>query len=98
MWYVSVQDAGRTALVLGPFIEEAACRRWAYSEREEGGDAACHYELSNKLGRLYPWSHFYAMGMVRMRDTYSKEAKMNKYVSVREMNVRNGKGEWWVLL
>ena len=46
-WYVSVQDAGRTALVLGPFCNEAECRQYAYSggSSELGGDTPKHYAL-----------------------------------------------------
>jgi hypothetical protein len=67
MFYVSVIDAGRTGLVLGPFDTEAECRAWAYRDSESGGDARLHDRLVKAAcdctgGRAW----FYAWGMVRV--------------------------------
>ena len=71
-WYVSVRDAGRTGLVLGPFLTEAECRQYAYSEgngepdTEPGGDTAKHYALVKLAESKDCKAWFYAWGMVKM--------------------------------
>ncbi len=75
-WYASVQDGGRTALVLGPFPTEASCRQWAYREPEDGGDYAKHYALT-KAAECDPKSWFYAWGMVKAANGY-KDGCLNK--------------------
>lgn len=69
-WYVSVQDAGKTGLVLGPFQTEQACREYAYCEKD-GGNHAKHYWLVEQAdsftgGRAW----FYSWGMVKMVNGY----------------------------
>ncbi len=71
-WYCSVQDAGRTALVLGPFRTEAACREWAYypdtpAENVSGGSYK-HSKLVNAACDRDAKSWFYSWGMVKMPD------------------------------
>lgn len=75
--YVSAQDAGRTALVLGPFRDEATCRKWAYRTDEDGGDRHKRHLLDKALEKLDPWSHFYAIGMVKMVNGL-REGKLNR--------------------
>lgn len=66
-WYASVQDAGRRALVLGPFATEAGCRKWAYRDQADGGDRAKHAALL-RAAEVDPRAWFYSWGMVKMRD------------------------------
>ena len=66
-WYVSVQDAGRTALVLGPFRAESECRQYAYREMEEGGNSAKRHQV-DKAAECDPRSWFYSWGMVKMQN------------------------------
>lgn len=71
-WYCSVRDAGRTALVLGPFATEAACRRWAYYDEssEYGGAPGLHKRLLDAADARDPRSWFYSWGMVKMPNGY----------------------------
>jgi hypothetical protein len=83
-WYVSVRDAGRTALVLGPFRSAAACREYAYNDSqgaadsEPGGNTAKHYALVLEAEKHDPRSWFYSWGMVKMDNGY-KTGVLNKY-------------------
>lgn len=77
-WYASVQDAGRTALVLGPFQEEATCREWAYRSPEDGGSHK-HSQLVEIANRLDPRSWFYAWGMVKMENGH-RDGILNSHV------------------
>ncbi len=70
-WYVSVQDAGRTSLVLGPFRTEAACREWAYyTESTEPGGSPKHSKLIQLAEGRDCRSWFYAWGMTKMANGY----------------------------
>ncbi len=69
-WYVSVQDAGRTQIVLGPFPTEASCREWAYRDAEDGGTAKAS-RLREIASKRDPKSWFYAWGMVKTEHGYS---------------------------
>lgn len=69
-WYASVVDAGKTALVLGPFATEAECRLWAYRDQADGGDATKHAKLRAAGESKDPWSAFYSWGMVKMPNGY----------------------------
>lgn len=75
-FYVSVQDAGRTALVLGPFRNEADCRHWAYRATEDVGDRLKRNALCKALDKVDSRSHFYAIGMVKMANG-NREGKLN---------------------
>ena len=83
-WYVSVQDAGRTALVFGPFRSAKACREYAYSDSngapdsEPGGSTAKHYALLLEAKKHDPRAWFYAWGMVKMDNGY-RTGVLNKY-------------------
>jgi len=66
-WYVSVQDAGRTALVMGPFDTEAGCRLWAYRDPADGG-SHLHSVLVDAVCKVEPKAWFYAWGMVKITD------------------------------
>ena len=58
-WYVSVQDAGRTALVPGPFRAESECRQYAYQKSEEGGNPAKRTSPPGQRGcrHVHPSEH-----------------------------------------
>lgn len=74
-WYASAQDAGRTALVLGPFRTEADCRKWAYGALPDGG-SHLHAQLLNIACKLDPRSWFYAWGMVKLQNGH-KDGSLN---------------------
>ena len=76
-FYASVQDAGRTALVLGPFEHEAECREWAYREAEDGGNSAKCSRLRDVADKRDPRSWFYAWGMVKMANGH-RDGVLNK--------------------
>lgn len=78
-FYVSVVDAGRVALVLGPFQHEADCRAWAYRDPAEGGDPSKCNRLRHEADRLDPRSCFYAWGMVKYANG-QREGVMNTHV------------------
>lgn len=78
-FYVSVQDAGRTALVLGPFQQEADCRAWAYRDPADGGDPDKCDRLRKEADKRDPRSWFYAWGMVKMANGH-REGVLNNYV------------------
>jgi hypothetical protein len=84
-WYVSVRDAGRMALVLGPFTSEAECRQYAYSDSkgapdtEPGGNTALHYRLVKIAEEHDSRSWFYSWGMVKMENGH-RDGVLNKYV------------------
>lgn len=76
-WYVSVQDAGRTALVLGPFTTEAECREYAYNDAESGGTHK-HNAVLKAAEEMDPKSWFYAWGMVKVANGYYEPRLMNE--------------------
>lgn len=77
-WYASIQDAGRTALLLGPFQTEAACRAWSYWDEAQGGDRAKHKQLVDRAEALDPKAWFYAWGMVKMPNGH-RDGALAKY-------------------
>jgi len=64
-FYVSMQDADRYALLLGPFADEHVCRQYAYSEPEDGGNPALSRAVRQLAYEIDPKSHFYGFGMAR---------------------------------
>lgn len=74
-WYASVQDAGKTALVLGPFATEHACRRWAYRDPTDGG-SSFHNRLLEVACQRDVKAWFYSWGMVKMANGY-REGVLN---------------------
>lgn len=78
-WYVSVKDAERTALLLGPFSNEPACRKWAYRSADDGGDFSCFVKISRLCNKIDPKSHFYSYGMVKMENGY-REGMLNSKI------------------
>jgi hypothetical protein len=79
-WYCSVRDAGRTAFVLGPFNNEAACRQWAYYHAEDGGDPQKLGKLVRIISDKYgAFTHFYSWGMVKI-ETGHREGIMNSTI------------------
>lgn len=75
-FYVSCQDAGRAALLAGPFRTEEECRQYAYTS-EDGGLPEKHKALLDAACRRDPKAWFYAYGMVLMKDGY-REGVLNK--------------------
>ncbi len=77
-WYCSVQDAGRTALILGPFRTEAACRQWAYRDATDGGSDKHNLLVKLACDRdAKAW--FYSWGMVKYANGY-RDGVMNNEV------------------
>ena len=70
-FYCSVQDAGRTGLILGPFRTEKECREYAYRESEDGGNIHKNYLLHQAAEKADSKSVFYAFGMVKMKNGYT---------------------------
>ena len=65
-FYMSIRDGPKTVFLLGPFKNEADCRRYAYSEPEEGGDAYLHNAVQQICHEIDPKTHFAEWGMARM--------------------------------
>ena len=84
-WYASVQDAGRTALVLGPFATEMRCREWAYRDGADGGDTRKHARLL-KAAECDPKSWFYAWGMTLMANGH-RDGVLNRKLAEAETDM-----------
>lgn len=69
-FYASATDAGKLALILGPFQTEEECREWAYTGEEDGGNFAKAVSLRNACHEMDPKSVFYAYGMVKTENGY----------------------------
>lgn len=65
-FYVSAQDAGKTAILLGPFTDENLCREYAYVDPLSGGNTQKHIDLLNSIHTIDPKSVFYAIGMFKV--------------------------------
>jgi len=68
-YFVTCQDAGKTALLLGPFADEDICKKYAYGDESQMVRDACI-----KIGRK---AHFYAFGMIKI-----KNAEEGKYTGI----------------
>jgi hypothetical protein len=86
-WYCSVQDAGRTALVLGPFPTEASCREWAYRDEADGGSSK-HTQLVNAACERDVKAWFYAWGMVKTQNGYSSGIFMGSFPDAEKDAIR----------
>ena len=75
-YYVSVIDAGRLGLLLGPFRRHRQARRFVRLARE-------HAES------IDPWSVFYAFGTVRCPDG-ARRGIFNEALEIRPSTVRRG--------
>lgn len=69
-FYVSCQDAGRTALILGPFTSESACKQYAYDDQHR-------IPVLNAVCEIDPKAWFAAWGMVKVAD-YEKPGFLNR--------------------
>jgi hypothetical protein len=84
-FYCSVQDAGKSALVLGPFALESECRQYAYADSEgapdsePGGNTAKHFALVKEAEKRDPKSWFYAWGMAKAPNGY-RDGVLNKFL------------------
>ena len=65
-FYATVINAGKTALLAGPFENESDCRQWAYSDEEDGGNIVKHHLLYQETCRVDCRAHWYSWGMVKM--------------------------------
>lgn len=95
-WYVSVRDAGRTGLLLGPFATEAGCRMWAYRSAGDGGDPNKHVHVRAEAERGDAWAVFYSFGMVKMSNGHY-EGILNKLVEGWEDDSYPGPTKLWGL-
>ena len=77
-WYASIQDNGRTALLLGPFRTEDECRKYAYSSEEHGGNTKLHSEMLNYATEVDQKAWWYSYGMVKMK-TGHRNGCLNKF-------------------
>jgi hypothetical protein len=68
-FYVTVRDGPKTAFLLGPFKNEADCRKYAYSELEDGGNRALHNAVQQICYEVDPKVHFADFGMARTDTT-----------------------------
>ena len=64
LYYVTCRDAGKTALVLGPFTDEKRCKM--YAEFREDNPDSCHADVASAVYKIDPKSHFYEWGMCRV--------------------------------
>jgi len=64
-FYMTMQDAGKTAFLLGPFANESDCRKYAYDSPEEGGNFTLHHAIQEIVYELDSESHFYSWGMAK---------------------------------
>lgn len=93
-WYCSVRDAGRTALVLGPFATEGMCRQWAYYADSDthpdtthaSGGSVKHGRLLNAAQDRDPKSWFYSWGMVKLENGY-REGVLNRFLPEAEADM-----------
>lgn len=69
-YYVSVVDAGRVGLLLGPFVQHAEALARV-------DDCRRHAE------RIDLWSHFYAFGTVRLGSEFVKPGLFNEALRVK---------------
>jgi hypothetical protein len=77
-FYVSIQDAGRHAVVAGPFIEHAAALAALPTAREIGYKAD-------------PWSHFYSWGTCKL-ETGHKTGSLNTKLATIDDSIN--RGQW----
>jgi len=69
-YFVSCQDNGKTALLLGPFTNKENCENFAYGDmRSAVVDACCAID---------PKSWFYSFGMVKMSESKTYTGVLNK--------------------
>jgi hypothetical protein len=64
-YFVSCQDAGKTALLLGPFTNEKDCAQYAYID-EDKGNTEKHIDLLRALEDIDNKAHWYSYGMVKI--------------------------------
>jgi len=71
-FFVSCRDAGKTALILGPFTTETECRKYAYSEPEDGGSPEC-ITVKDTVCKIDGRAHFASWGMLKIKDVKPEE-------------------------
>jgi hypothetical protein len=91
-FYASVQDAGKTGLLLGPFKNEKDCRGFAYYHEEDGGNHEEHSMLQSIAEKCDPRSVFYAFGMVKL-ETGRRSGVLNKFFEPIGFGFKIKKGE-----
>lgn len=65
-FFVSARDAGKTALVLGPFTNEESCRKYAYRPNDGGSDE--FFKVLDAVCKIDPKAWFASFGMVMIKD------------------------------
>lgn len=71
-FFVSCRDAGKTALILGPFTTETECRKYAYSDTGDGGSPEC-ITVNDAVCKIDGRAHFAAWGMLKIKDVKPEE-------------------------
>jgi hypothetical protein len=71
-FFVSIQDAGKTGLILGPFTTEIQCKKYAYLLPEDGGSSES-ITVKDAVCKIDPKVHFAAWGMLKIQDVKPEE-------------------------
>ena len=77
-YFVSARDAGKTALILGPFSNEEKCREYAYCTSCDGGNYSHHLSVLYAIHEIDPKSYFYAIGMIRVKAGINRTGILNQ--------------------
>lgn len=77
-YFVSARDAGKTALILGPFTTEKKCREYAYQENCDGGHYTHHLSVLHAIHEIDRKSYFYSIGMVKVKDGINRKGILNQ--------------------
>jgi len=72
-YFVTCQDAGKTAFLLGPFTTEKACMDFAQF-REDNPESRLS-EVIQDCEKIDKKAHFFSYGMARVRDFKAGEIK-----------------------
>lgn len=70
-YFVTCRDAGKTALLLGPFTNEKTCK--IFAEFREDNPESRLSEIIKACEDIDPRSHFYEYGMIRIKDVKPEE-------------------------
>lgn len=84
-YYVSIIDADRQCLAVGPFRSEHVCRQFAYRSPDDGGIFPMFQTVLRAAERIDPRAHFYSYGMVQMPNGY-RSGVLNSLVPEYESN------------
>lgn len=79
-FYVMAEDAGRQALILGPFHTEEYCREWAFNDPKEGGNFVRAWLIRMLAEKKDPGARNYTFGMIKTQNGY-REGILNNKIS-----------------